>query len=317
MSAIQCGSEVPFDDFNLQMQYVVKKEQPHFRNLHQRFDQDKEILWLYMNPKGRQCFSTDLLKDMRSQHNTLLSNRGTYHDSDVRHNVRYQVITSDDQRPYNLGGDLELFVKCIKSHDYSSLKDYAKLCIDVLFPTVINFDSTVTTISLVRGQALGGGFESALSSSILVAERSAKLGLPEVLFNLFPGMGAYHLLARKLPVAQVEKMIMSGNVYGAEELYEMGVVDILAEDGEGEKEIYAYVDKHKHHFNTQVGLQKARQLYQSITYDDLMSVCDVWVDTAMKLGAKDLRVMERLVRAQYKMNSNENIKPIRAITLDT
>jgi DSF synthase len=313
MSAIQCGSEASFENFDLQMQSMMKNESTKFSNLRQQFEQDKEILWLYMNPKGRQCFSIDLLKDMRAQHEALLSNRGMCFLAHAQHNVRYQVLTSDSNRPYNLGGDLELFVKCIKSKDRSSLKDYARLCIDVLFPTAINFDSTVTTISLVRGQALGGGFESALSSSILVAERSAKLGLPEVLFNLFPGMGAYHLLARKLPVAQVEKMIMSGNVYGAEELYEMGVVDILAEDGEGEKEIYDYVDKHKRHFNTQIGLQKARQLYQPITHDDLMDVCEVWVDTAMQLGPKDLRVMERLVRAQYKMNSNENIKPMRAI----
>ena len=44
----------------------------------------------------------------------------------------------------------------------------------------------MTTISLVQGDALGGGFESALSSDIIVAEESAQLGLPEILFNLFP-----------------------------------------------------------------------------------------------------------------------------------
>ncbi len=314
MSNIQCGSEISFEHLDLQMQSIMKNETTQFSNLRQQFDQDREILWLYMTPEGRQCFSIDLLKDMRAQHETLLSNHGTYYLGHVPHNVRYQVITSESQRPYNLGGDLELFVKCIKDRDRSSLYDYAKLCIDVLFPTAINFDSTVTTISLVKGQALGGGFESALSSSILVAERSAKLGLPEVLFNLFPGMGAYHLLAKRLPVVQVEKMIMSGNVYEAEELYEMGVVDILAEDGEGEIAIHNYVDKHKRHLNSQIGMQKVRQIYQPITHAELMSVCEVWVDTAMQLGTKDLRVMERLVRAQYKMNFNGNIKPMRAIS---
>ena len=317
MSTIQCRNEASFEKskhFDVKIQPMLENEPTQFHNLRQRYDQDREILWLYMNPKGRQCFSIDLLKDMRVQHETLLSNRGTYVLGHVPHNIRYQVLTSEAQRPYNLGGDLELFIKCIKSHDRSSLNDYAKLCIDVLFPTAINFNSTITTISLVRGQALGGGFESALSSSILVAERSAKLGLPEVLFNLFPGMGAYHLLARRLPVVQVEKMILSGNVYEAEELYEMGVVDILAEDGEGENAIYDYIDRHKRHLNTQRGIQKVRQIYQPLTHTDLMNVCEVWVDTAMQLGTKDLRVMERLVRAQYKMSSNENIKPMRAIS---
>lgn len=314
MSAIQCGSEASFENFDLQMQPMVRNNPTKYSNLIQRFDQDKEILWLSMNPKGRQCFSVDLLKDMRAQHETLLNNHGTYLEALTRHNVRYQVLTSEDTRPYNLGGDLELFLKYIKNQDRCSLYDYAKLCIDVLFPTVNNFDSTVTTISLVRGQALGGGFESALSSSVVVAERSAKLGLPEVLFNLFPGMGAYHLLARRLPIMKVEKMIMSGNVYEAEELYEMGIVDILAEDGQGEKAIHEYVDKQKRHLNSQAAIQKVRELYEPITHEKLMSVCEVWVDTAMQLESKDLRTMERLVKAQYRMNSSENIKPMRVVT---
>src|SRR3972149_4441233 len=57
---------------------------------------------------------------------------------------------------------------------------------------------TLTTISLVQGDALGGGFETALSSDVIIAEQSAAMGLPEVLFNLFPGMGAYSLLTRRI-----------------------------------------------------------------------------------------------------------------------
>ena len=50
------------------------------------------------------------------------------------------------------------------------------------------FHTPLITIALVQGDALGGGFECALSFDVLIAERSAKMGLPEVLFNLFPGM---------------------------------------------------------------------------------------------------------------------------------
>jgi len=47
----------------------------------------------------------------------------------------------------------------------------------------------LTTISLAQGDALGGGFEAALSCSVIIAERRARFGFPEVMFNLFPGMG--------------------------------------------------------------------------------------------------------------------------------
>ncbi|OGI57239.1 MAG: hypothetical protein A2V58_06475 [Candidatus Muproteobacteria bacterium RBG_19FT_COMBO_61_10] len=56
-------------------------------------------------------------------------------------------------------------------------------------------------------------------------------------------MGAYTLLARRLDPARAEKIILSGKIYSAEELYEMGVVDVLANDGEGEQAVYAYIKK--------------------------------------------------------------------------
>lgn len=51
---------------------------------------------------------------------------------------------------------------------------------------------------MVQGDAFGGGLEFALSSNILVAEQGTRLGFPEILFNLFPGMGAYTFLYRKV-----------------------------------------------------------------------------------------------------------------------
>ena len=79
---------------------------------------------------------------------------------------------------------------------------------------------------------MGGGFECALSGNVLIAERGAKMGFPEILFNLFPGMGAMTLLGRKIGYSKAEKVILSGKLYTAEEMYELGVVDVLVEPGE-------------------------------------------------------------------------------------
>jgi len=78
------------------------------------------------------------------------------------------------------------------------LLEYGRACIDNVYAWHSNFDLPLTTIALVQGDALGGGFESALSATVLVAEESARMGFPEILFNLFPGMGAYSLLSRKV-----------------------------------------------------------------------------------------------------------------------
>lgn len=70
---------------------------------------------------------------------------------------------------------------------------------------MFHFDTDLTTVSLIQGDALGGGFEASLSSNLIIAERGVKMGLPEVIFNLFPGMGAYSILSRKVGAATAEK----------------------------------------------------------------------------------------------------------------
>ena len=91
---------------------------------------------------------------------------------------------------YNLGGDLALFRDAIGRHDRDALLAYGHACIDNVFAWATNFGQPLTTIALVEGDAMGGGFESALSASFLVAEESARLGFPEILFNLFPWYGS-------------------------------------------------------------------------------------------------------------------------------
>jgi DSF synthase len=56
----------------------------------------------------------------------------------------------------------------------------------------------------------------------LIAEESSRMGFPEVLFNLFPGMGAYSFLQRKVGRRVTEELITSGNTYTARQLYDMG-----------------------------------------------------------------------------------------------
>ncbi len=285
-------------------------DQVRFDHVRLKLDKDAGLLWLYMNPAGRPCFSTELIKDIRDSHRILLKHNGHYPIDGSLHRIFYHVMTSEKDRPYNLGGDLKFFLDCIQKDNRQGLRDYAKLCIEGLYPTVNDFDFNVTTIALVRGQALGGGFESVLSNSIIVAERSAKMGLPEVLFNLFPGMGAYHLLARRLPIAQVEKMILSGKLYDAEELFQMGVVDVIAEDGFGEIAVHEFIKKHQKKWNTQIAIQRIRQNYNPISFRQLMEVCEIWVDAIFNLSDKDLKTMRRLVRSQVRLIDQDNTAEI-------
>jgi DSF synthase len=199
---------------------------------------------------------------------------------------------------YNLGGDLGHFVERIRGGDVESMRHYAYECINVIFDNVHAFQCPVVTIGLVQGDALGGGLECALSYDILVAERSAKLGLPEVLFNLFPGMGAYSLLSRRIGAREAEKLIMSGRVYSAAELHAIGVVDVIAEDGEGETAVRDLIARGARKHNAHTAMYQARRRVHPLAFEELRDIVDLWVDAALRLTEADLRKMSHLTAAQ-------------------
>ena len=153
-------------------------------------------------------------------------------------------------------------------------------------------------MALVQGDALGGGFEHALAFDILVAEKSARLGLPEILFNLFPGMGAYSFLRQRLGRKDTERFILDGKLFTAGELYDMGVVDILAEDGMGEAAIIEYTKENRKRFHAERAVYRARKIASPVSLEELLEITDTWAETALYLEEADVRKMERLATAQ-------------------
>ena len=274
--------------------------QREYAQIDVRFDPEHAIAWTYMKPSGTPCFNLGLLSDLRIHDHTLETNGGYVPFEGKMYQAHYHVLASRTKGIYNLGGDLALFAELIRSHDRDALMHYAKLCIDDIFARISNYNVPITTISLVQGDALGGGFETALSSNIIIAERSAKMGLPEILFNLFPGMGAYSLLGRRLGMKRAEEMILSGRIYTAAELFEMGVIDALADDGMGEVEVYDYVRRNERRRNGMQAVFRCRQHFNPVSYEELINITGIWVDAALRVEEKDLKLMGRLVRSQLK-----------------
>jgi DSF synthase len=274
-----------------------------FQQLSTHFDPDLGAIWLDMQSQPRPCFTPQLLDELRKYQRTLENQGGRLKHDGVLQTVHYQVLTSSLPGIFNLGGDLDRFLHWIHQRDRGALAAYGRACIDVLYPNAVNYHLPITTIALVRGQALGGGFEAALSSSVIIAEASAQLGLPEILFNLFPGMGAYNLLCRRVTPHQAEQMILSGRLYTAQELFELGIVDVVADDGAGVAAVEEYIRRHRRQRNGYLALQRARQRAHRISYQELIDITDIWVDAALALSPKDLKVIERLVRAQNRVTA--------------
>jgi len=270
-----------------------------YRQLETRLDRKDGAFWYYLRPDGVPSFTHGLLRDIADMQRAIMREFDDC-EPDSTPPFRHLVLASRLPGIFNMGGDLAFFAGRIRDRDRTALADYARACIEVVHTNAIALDLPIVTIALVQGDALGGGFEAALSCNVIVAEKSAKLGLPEILFNLFSGMGAYSLLARKLDPRRAEQMVLSGRIYCAAELHEMGVVDVLAEDGQGEAAVRQYIGQNARYHGAHRALAAVRRRLSPLTFAELEDVIGIWVDTALQLPELDLRKMERLKNAQVR-----------------
>lgn len=93
---------------------------------------------------------------------------------------------------------------------------------------------------------------------------------------------------------------MSGDLYTAEQFYEMGAVDILVEPGRGESAVYDFVKSVKRSPNSYRSMQKVKDVCNDFSYQELIDIGEIWADAALNLNERDLRLMQLLVKRQTK-----------------
>jgi len=257
--------------------------------------------WCFMHAAAgsgyHPCFSERLLRELKRCQEGI--RRSVAADNDPRAGVHHLVLASDAD-VFNLGGDLGLFAQLIRSGNRGRLLEYAKLCVEVAFNFSRLYEDRVHSIAVVQGEALGGGFEAALCCHTIIAEEGVGMGFPEVLFDLFPGMGAYTFLTRRVTAAQAERMMLDARIYPAEELLRMGVVDYVVPRGEGQQAARDLIRRHQRISNALRSMNVVRQACRPVSLEELLAVTSEWVEAAMRLNDRALKTMERLIRAQQR-----------------
>jgi DSF synthase len=260
------------------------------------WEESTGALWTFMQPRGRPSYNPDLLEDFHAWQRGIVAKF-----AERPHVLRYLLLGSRTPGVFNLGGDLELFAAKIRERDRLALIDYGKSCVRILHRNINGLGLPMITIGVAQGDALGGGFESLLSFNVIVAERSAKFGFPETMFGLFPGMGAYSLVARRVGAAFAEEMMISGRIYSAEEMKDIGLVHILAEPGQGIAAARDYMQRNKRrHTGNRAVFQAGREV-NPLTLEELDRIVHIWADACLQLSDRDLKVMQRLVAAQDRL----------------
>lgn len=302
LDALKQGTSTPgvaATDQTVALAEAIAREQ--YDEIEVHLDVKRSTYWCHMVPTERPTYTPALLRGLSEVQQSFHRHFNAAREAGA-HSApfRYIVIRSRHPGIFNLGGDLSYFSQAILAGDREALHAYATACIDVVYANYVNYELPVVTIGLAEGSALGGGFEALLSCDVIIAEKGTRFGFPEVLFNLFPGMGAFSFLCRRLGSAEAERMINSGETFSAEELYERGIIHVLAEPGQGEAAVEAYTARNLKRHNAHCAMYAASRRADTVPYEELADIVSLWVETAMQLSSADLRKMTRILGAQHR-----------------
>jgi DSF synthase len=257
------------------------------------YDPGLRLMWARIRYEGRPVFSRTVLADMARSREAVR----TWAASDPSL-LRYVVLTSE-HGPFGLGGDLEYFSQAIEDGDRAGLHRYAIDCVENCWDFQRGLGVPVLTIALVKGPALGGGLEAALSAHHVVAESGTDMWFPESAYGLMPGMGAHSFLRHRMSRRDAEALIL-GQVATSDDLYRMGAIDAVVPAGRGEDAVAEWVLglERRHAFQPLLATKLAWSAIAPVTMDELSAVATLWTDAAMQVDPRRLQYMRRIVRLQ-------------------
>src|SRR5260221_14264148 len=163
----------------------------------------------------------------------------------------------------------------------ADITEFGKPPVTPWLPQVVDRieDCTKQVVAAIHGTALGGGLEVALACHYRVADRSARLGTPEVKLGLLPGAGGTQRLPRVAGVKKALEMTATGNPIGAKEGFDCGLVDRLVE-GELIPHAVGYAEE----------VREVRPLPRSSERQDRLNECDpATFDTFRRENARKFR----------------------------
>ncbi len=265
-----------------------------------RHDLQSQVYWITLQTP---FFESRAISRLR-QHQEALAARLPGSD------IQYVVLESSVPGVFSLGGDMSLFLSAIRAQDRCGLEAYASACLELVRRHANNYgNSPLTTIAVVSGLAYGGGFEAVLANDIIIMEENVVVSFPEPLFNMFPGMGAYQLLSRRVPAKQAEKILLSGRTYTAKWLYDSGIIDFLVPTGQAHDALWDFIGSDRKHARKHLHAA-ITDCYDAIDEQDSRRFLDRWVDAAMSLEKRDLTRLEHLSRAQ--VSRRESLQAVHA-----
>ncbi|MCC3244411.1 enoyl-CoA hydratase/isomerase family protein [Methylocystis sp. WRRC1] len=272
-----------------------------FETLDIDYQPETRSIWMSYRADAPHCYTLTMLVELLQLRDSLRA----LHQSGAtsRYPFRYLVMASKRPGVFSLGGDLATFAAAIRRNDLSTLVTYAHACVDLVYSYSQSLDLPIVTLCAVHGQCLGGALEAALAFDFIIAEEDAVFGLPEVMFNTFPGMGAVTMLTRRVGPALMQQIIMEGRTYTGRQMHELDVIDALSPTGRVKDAAVEWMrEDGDKRWRRRRAIAEARRRCNPVTHDELIRITELWAECSARIDDRDLRHMDRLVRAQRRLS---------------
>jgi 2-(1,2-epoxy-1,2-dihydrophenyl)acetyl-CoA isomerase len=137
------------------------------------------------------------------------------------------LVLAGAGRAFSAGGDIADVAAKVADGD---AWDRLSLLREVQRLTVRLRDSRLPVITAVSGAVYGAGWSVVLAGDLVVAARDARFQQAFVHRNLVPDLGSAWLLPRTVGMLRAKELMLLGEALSAEDAYELGLVNRLAED---------------------------------------------------------------------------------------
>lgn len=151
---------------------------------------------------------------------------------------RVQVLVlKGEGRAFSAGGDIKMM---LESNDFNAFEELMQSVSNMMLAF---YQLPMITVAQIHGAAAGLGFSLAIASDYVIAEENSKLAMNFIGIGLIPDGGGHFFMKERVGVPKAKQIIWEGKVMNGKEALDLGLIDLVAKEGEAETCVQQFIEK--------------------------------------------------------------------------
>lgn len=191
------------------------------------------------------------------------------------------ILYSTLKAGFCAGADLRELYQWIQQYGQVEVGKHAREYLERMHSVMNALDACpLTTIAAVHGVTFGGGFELALTTDLIIADKMSRFCFPELRLGLIPGYGGIPRLKRDLGNAAVRDLLLTGRSWNTTKAQQIGLVSQVVSEGEALRAARATATQMGKFDRTTAAT--AKRFIKLIPQEDLRREIDIFCDLLLR-----------------------------------